>query len=60
LEINPRPSGGFGMVCLSGANLAHIALQGIKGETFQPLVIHYGLKVTEVNTLVVRHFNYDG
>ena len=53
LEINPRPSGGFGMACLSGANLAHIALQGIKGETFQQPTIHYGLRVTEINTPVV-------
>jgi hypothetical protein len=53
LEINPRPSGGFGMACLSGANLAHIALQGIKGETVQQPVIRYGLKVTEINTPVV-------
>jgi hypothetical protein len=53
LEINPRPSGGFGMACLSGANLAHIALQSIKGETFQPPVIRYGLRVSEVNTPVV-------
>lgn len=53
LEINPRPSGGFGMACLSGANLAHIALQSIKGETFQQPVIRYGLKITEINTPVV-------
>lgn len=53
LEINPRPSGGFGMACLSGANLAHIALQGIKDESVQQPVIRYGLKVTEVNTPVV-------
>jgi hypothetical protein len=53
LEINPRPSGGFGMACLSGANLAYIALQSIKGKVFQPPVIRYGLKVTEVNTPVV-------
>ncbi|MGZ8908452.1 MAG: ATP-grasp domain-containing protein [Methylococcaceae bacterium] len=53
LEINPRPSGGFGMACLSGANLAQIALQGIKGETVSQPVIRYGLRVTEVNTPVV-------
>ena len=53
LEINPRPSGGFGMSCLSGANLAHIALQSIKGETVQSPDIRYGLKVTELNTPVV-------
>ena len=53
LEINPRPSGGFGMACLSGANLAHIALQSIKGKAFQPPVIRYGLRVAEINTPVV-------
>jgi len=53
LEINPRPSGGFGMACLSGAHLAHIALQGIKGESFQLPIINYGLRVTEVNTPLV-------
>ena len=53
LEINPRPSGGFGMACLSGANLAHIAWQGIKGKAVQPPTIRYGLKVTEINTPVV-------
>jgi len=53
LEINPRPSGGFGMACLSGANLAHIALQAIKGESFQTPTIRYGLRVTEINTPVV-------
>ena len=53
LEINPRPSGGFGMACLSGANLAYIALQSIKGETFQVPTINYGLRVAEVNTPVV-------
>ncbi|WP_020561725.1 ATP-grasp domain-containing protein [Methylosarcina fibrata] len=53
LEINPRPSGGFGMSCLSGANLAQIALQALKGETPEPARIHYGLKVNEINTPVV-------
>jgi len=53
LEINPRPSGGFGMACLSGVNLAKIALQSIKGDIIQTPVIQYGLKVTEVNTPVI-------
>jgi hypothetical protein len=53
LEINPRPSGGFGMACLSGANLAQIALQAIKGEAVSHPTIQYGLRVTEVNTPVV-------
>jgi len=53
LEINPRPSGGFGMACLSGANLAQIALRSIKGKTFWPPTIHYGLRVTEIGAPVV-------
>lgn len=53
LEINPRPSGGFGMACLAGANLAQIALQGFKGESFDHPAIRYGLKVTEIKTPVV-------
>ncbi|MGZ8956054.1 MAG: ATP-grasp domain-containing protein [Methylovulum sp.] len=53
LEINPRPSGGFGMACLSGANIAHIALQGIKNEPVQEPVIRYGIRVAEVNTPMV-------
>ncbi len=53
LEINPRPSGGFGMACLSGANLAHIALQGIRGGQMSPPVIHYGRRVNEVNRPVI-------
>lgn len=53
LEINARPSGGFGMACLSGANLAQIVWQSIKGQTILPPAIRYGLKVTEVNTPVV-------
>lgn len=53
LEVNSRPSGGFGMSCLSGANLAQIALQGVKGETPEPVQILYGLKVNEINTPVV-------
>jgi phosphoribosylamine-glycine ligase len=57
LEINPRPSGGFGMACLAGANLAQIALHGYKGETFAPPSIRYGLKVTEINTPVILQSN---
>ncbi len=53
LEINPRPSGGFGMSCLSGANLAHIALQAIRGEVCRLPNIRYGLRVTEISTPVV-------
>jgi ATP-grasp in the biosynthetic pathway with Ter operon len=53
LEINARPSGGFGMACLSGANLAHIALQAIKGAAIPQPSIRYGLKVSEINTPVM-------
>jgi hypothetical protein len=53
LEINPRPSGGFGMACLSGANLAKIALQSIKGDIIQTAVIQYGLKISEINMPVI-------
>jgi hypothetical protein len=53
LEINPRPSGGFGMACLSGANLAQIAWRGIKGEKPGQPVIRYGLRVSEINQPVV-------
>jgi carbamoylphosphate synthase large subunit len=55
LEINPRPSGGFGMACLSGANLAGMALQAFKGETVEPATIHYQRRVTEINTPVILH-----
>jgi len=53
LEINPRPSGGFGMACLAGVNLAKLALQAIKGEKVIVPSIDYGLRVTEVNLPVV-------
>jgi|WetSurSiteA1Bulk_404760.scaffolds.fasta_scaffold00066_28 hypothetical protein len=55
LEINPRPSGGFGMACLSGANLAVMALQAFRGETVDPAVIHYHRRVTEIGTPVILH-----
>jgi predicted ATP-grasp superfamily ATP-dependent carboligase len=55
LEINPRPSGGFGMACLSGANLAGMALQAFKGETVESATIHYQRRVTEINTAVILH-----
>jgi carbamoylphosphate synthase large subunit len=53
LEINPRPSGGFGMACLAGANLAKIALEAIKGNRPEIPALRYGLKVSEINTPVV-------
>jgi hypothetical protein len=53
LEINPRPSGGFGMACLAGANLAKIALEGFKGETLKIPPLRYGLRIGEINTPVI-------
>jgi hypothetical protein len=53
LEINPRPSGGFGMACLAGANLARIALEGFKGETPEIPPLRYGLRISEINTPVI-------
>ncbi|WP_394752070.1 ATP-grasp domain-containing protein [Crenothrix sp.] len=53
LEINARPSGGFGMACLSGANLAQMALQSIKGEVIKAPVICYGLRINEISTPVI-------
>ncbi|MGR9088158.1 MAG: ATP-grasp domain-containing protein [Gammaproteobacteria bacterium] len=53
LEINARPSGGIGMACLSGANLAEIAWQGIIGSAPGTPAIQLGLRVTEINTSVV-------
>lgn len=53
LEINARPSGGFGMACLSGANLAEIAWRSIKGELPLKPAIQYGLRVAEISTPVV-------
>ena len=53
LEINPRASGGFGMACLSGVNIAQIMLCSLKGETYPTPYIHYGRKVTEINTPVI-------
>ncbi len=57
LEINARPSGGFGMACLSGANLAKIALQAINNENppreLASTAIAYGMRVGEVNTPVI-------
>jgi len=55
LEINPRPSGGFGMACLAGANLAAMALQAFKGETVEPATLHYNRRVTEIATPVILH-----
>lgn len=57
LEINARPSGGFGMACQSGANLAKIALQAIQNQIPPPELeathIAYGRRVAEINTPVI-------
>jgi biotin carboxylase len=55
LEINPRPSGGFGMACLAGVNLAEVFLQSLQGEPLNIAPLHYGLRVSEVSTPVVLH-----
>jgi ATP-grasp in the biosynthetic pathway with Ter operon len=57
LEINPRPSGGFGMACLAGVNLAGVALQAALGQIPPIPAIEYGLRVSEVNTPVVLKSN---
>jgi len=53
LEINPRPSGGFGMACLAGANLAGMAWRAFRDEPVEKPVIRYGLQVSEVKLPVV-------
>jgi predicted ATP-grasp superfamily ATP-dependent carboligase len=53
LEINPRPSGGFGMACLAGVNLAEVFLQSLQGETLSIAPLRYGLRISEVSTPVV-------
>ncbi len=53
LEINPRPSGGFGMACLAGVNLAQLAWQALAGEPIATPTLRYGLKISEVKTPVV-------
>lgn len=53
LEINPRPSGGFGMACLAGANLAKIALEAFNGRAPEIPALRYGLRISEINTPVV-------
>ncbi len=53
LEINPRPSGGFGMACLAGADLAGMAWRGFRGEPVEKPVIQYGLRVAEVKMPVI-------
>lgn len=53
LEINPRPSGGFGMACLAGVNLAQLAWQTLTGVAIEAPAIRYGLKISEVKTPVV-------
>ena len=53
LEINARASGGFGMACLGGVNLAEVFLKSLLGETLSLPPIRYGLRVGEVSTPVV-------
>lgn len=53
LEINPRPSGGFGMSCLAGANLADLAWRAFTTQAFSIPSLQYGINVTEINTPVI-------
>jgi carbamoylphosphate synthase large subunit len=53
LEINARPSGGIGMACLAGANLAYMALQSSTGGDIPIYAIRYGLNVSQVYTPIV-------
>jgi hypothetical protein len=53
LEINARPSGGFGMACLAGVNLAEVFLQSLQTDNVVVPPIRYGLRVGEVSTPVV-------
>lgn len=51
LEINPRPSGGTGMSCMSGINLPYWALRGfVDGYAGLPIPEgRIGLRVTEIS-----------
>lgn len=57
LEINPRPSGGVGMACMSGVNLAAATLQiFLKRDLSKKTDFHsiaYGQCVSEINTPVL-------
>lgn len=55
LEINPRPSGGVAMACLSGINLPYLALCGeVDGyDTLRIPESRLGVRVTEVSLPVV-------
>lgn len=53
LEINARPSGGFGMACLAGVNLAEVALKGLLNQPIAVPPIQYGTRVAELNNPVV-------
>lgn len=53
LEINPRPSGGFGMACLGGVNLTEVFLQSAYSDSIVIPPIRYGLRVSEVSTPVI-------
>jgi hypothetical protein len=53
LEINTRPSGGFGMACLAGVNLAQLVVQKLQGKTLSTRAIQYGLRVGEISMPVI-------
>ena len=53
LEINARPSGGVGMACLAGVNLAELLLKSLESEVVELPPIHYGRRVSELNAPIV-------
>lgn len=57
LEINTRPSGGFGMACLAGVNLAQLVVQKLQHKPLSARAIQYGLRVSEMSMPVILHTN---
>ncbi|WP_020561131.1 ATP-grasp domain-containing protein [Thiofilum flexile] len=53
LEINTRPSGGFGMACLAGVNLAQLVVQALQGKALSMAPLQYGLRVGEMSMPVI-------
>ncbi|HMT92038.1 ATP-grasp domain-containing protein [uncultured Thiothrix sp.] len=53
LEINARPSGGIGMACLAGVNLAELVLKSLESEVVAVPPIQYGRRVSELNAPVL-------
>jgi len=57
LEINPRPSGGVGMACMSGVNLAAEALKIFQNQDIvwedKDASVAFGRRVSEINKPVI-------